>query len=98
MKLSLTTMMVLWRGGERGGRTTMRTTLTRTTTIEIKLDNNDGVVEGGGEGRQDNNEDYIDKDNNNYDVRWGSGPEKRHKVAMLMTLVYDHALDNDDLH
>ena len=46
---------------------------------------------------QDNNEDYINEDRNNYDVGWGSGPAKRHRVAMLMTLADNHVLDDDNL-
>ncbi len=43
-------------------------------------------------------EDYIDEDDNNYDVERGSGPAKRRRVVMLTTLADDHALDDDDLH
>ncbi len=63
---------------------------------EFELDNNDGAEEGG-EGWRDNHEDRIDKDDDDYDVRWESGPTKRRRAATLMTLVEDHALDDDDL-
>ena len=63
---------------------------------KIELDNNDGA-EGEGEVWQDNNENYIDKDNNDYDIRWGSGPAKRRRGLTLTTLVDDHALDGNDL-
>ncbi len=41
---------------------------------------------------EDNDENYIDEDDNDYDVGWGSGPAKRHRAATLTTLVEDHAL------
>ncbi len=47
----------------------------------------------GGEGRRDDNEDYIDKD-----VRWDSGPVKRCRAATSTTLADNHALDDDDFH
>jgi hypothetical protein len=55
------------------------------------------MVWRGGEWRRDNNEDYIDEDDNDYDVGWGSGPVKRRRVAMLMTLADDHVLEDDNL-
>ncbi len=54
-------------------------------------------MKGGGEGQQDNNEDYIDEDDNDYNIGWGSGPAKRLRVAKLMTLADDHALDDNNL-
>jgi hypothetical protein len=48
-------------------------------------------------GRRDKDEDYINKDDNNYNVGWGSGPAKRLRAATLMTLVDNHALDGNDL-
>ncbi len=55
------------------------------------------VWRGRGEGQQDNNKDYINKDDNDYDIGWGSGSAKRCRAATLMTLVDDYALDNKDL-
>jgi hypothetical protein len=54
-------------------------------------------VRRGGEGQRDNNEDYIDKDEDNYNIWWGSGPAKRCRAGKLITLVDNHPLDDNNL-
>ncbi len=63
---------------------------------KFELDNNDGA-EGGEEGQRDNNKDYINKDDGDYDVGWGSGPANRPRAATSTTLADNHVLDNNNL-